>query len=374
MSEMRGEREKEAQKHDFKMRMSAKVRSLLDEGIAVKDIARMLGAESFVRMGRTKKSGADFDVAGFVDAEIKRGMHLVLPERFIKRSKVTLPPGEGEVKKRSGAGETFERPEIVHRTAALIELLSRLQLSYTLGEGTNDPSMVRKLSYADVYIAELKKLILVNDEALNATFIVHKVEDTKTEETFLDKTKDELYALESSGKVSIVRYTGGIEQWQKKVEHLLHIVEPTPQTREKAARGEYEIAPPGWVTAKGLSDEMLVDYSTVKPRVEAQRKLHPEWFMEYLVPSIKRPEEHIHPVLVAMVREQIEGKGEAAPRGWITIRAVAEQCGADRDTLAERYLPALRKTRPEWFRNYLDAIKQLREHLHPDAVAYILAQ
>lgn len=129
-----------------------------------------------------------------------------------------------------------------------------------------------------------------------------------------------------------------------------------------------EVAPEGWITRHELATLLKVSYNLIEKRAALYRNEHPEWFKEYLA-SNQNLAEYISPDLVEIIKEKISDRN-LAPDGWLTNRNIANILGVGK-TKIKKMSESFRKTRPEWFRYYLDRTKKLSEHYHPDLIKII---
>ncbi len=189
---------------------------------SLKTIAEILGATKYlsvIDVGNGKAPVLHFDVRSFVGElkSTKKLQTLVMPSAIGITNETFLPPDAGEIK--TGGGTGIEQKDVIPRTRYLIEVLSELDLAYKVYNGVNQPNMMRKLSYQAFVIPDIKKLVLVNNEEGNATFIIHDAEE-EVWRHFVSKTKDELKSLDQ-GKVTVVFFNKSPEEWKQEMTLLL---------------------------------------------------------------------------------------------------------------------------------------------------------
>jgi plasmid maintenance system antidote protein VapI len=356
---------------------------LTKTGVHLPEIVRFLGAEEYLsNIGTAKNPVFRFDVKSFIESRSPEEETIILPDSITHTNEVILPPDEGEIL--SGSGKGIEKKDIIPRTARFIELLSDLNLHYSVIEGTNDPKMMRALSYRAFNIPDLKKLTFVNDEEGNATFVINDF-DSETEKVnqYASLTKDQLKDL-PIGRMTLVVYPGTLEEWAIAIRTALEDqkkpYEATTRTGAEEKRGQeqfagkaqHEKAPEGWLTAFGVGNRLGLGSSTIKRAADQQREMHPNWFADYLDEANNR-REHYSPELVGHIMKEITLRGEQAPEGWMTTTGLAKQLAVSEKTI-KRVVDQQRKTHPEWFRPYV--IDSIRPFLHysPELVEYVIKE
>jgi len=335
-------------------------------------IAQILGAEKFITITQIKGQApvTSLDVSGFItDLQATNNLHdLKLPERLSKLNRTILPPDVGEIITGSGAG--IEKKKIIPRSRYLMEILADLNLSYTSDNGTNDPNMMRGLSYVAFTIPEINTLILVNDEENNATFVIHNVnEDTENNrDFFIGLTKDQIKTY-TTEKVAVVRFDKTATEWKEEITKLLVF---GPQVEKKQTENKIdneEIAPEGWMTKYELEGITKRDYSTINRYAKQFKSENPDWFKPYTNKKTKKFSEHYHPDLVKKIEEYF-GIREKAPEGWETKKGIGKKIKRAEDTI-QRHANQFRNKHPEWFKPYDDILGRNTEHYHPDLVKLI---
>lgn len=130
-----------------------------------------------------------------------------------------------------------------------------------------------------------------------------------------------------------------------------------------------ELAPDGWITCGGLSNELKIEYKVIKKIDKKYRISNPEWFKRYL-DSRGRLFEHYSPELVEEIKKVIDSR-ERAPEGWITETSLyGSNLGIGRKTLIN-LVDKYKNTNPEWAGEYLSKRGRLLEHYSPELVEKI---
>lgn len=192
----------------------------------LKTIAEMLGATRYLTLEEVGKGYAPvwrLDVRGFIgDLKQSHQLHdLSMPKDIVVSNSIILPPDHGELF--TGSGRGIEAKKIIPRSRYLIEVLTGLGLSYSVHEGQNTPNMMRGLSYQAFVIPQVNKIIFINNEEGNATFLVHDImkDDVDGELQFYTAlTKDQLKAL-GPEKVSVVQFDKTPDQWKEEITRII---------------------------------------------------------------------------------------------------------------------------------------------------------
>lgn len=348
------------------------LRLMNDTKLPIRDIARMLNAENFLQSG--PKGSVTFKVKDWSNDEVTRATSenrpiVKLPFLADQINETILPPGQGEIITGSGNGDMvdFDNRNIIHRTKALIDLLSGMNLNYKLINGTNDPNMIRQLSYTVVILPEKQKVIFVNDEENNATYIVHDV--TENWKTYQQMTKDELKEQMVSGKVSRVVFDKSMDGWKNEISQIITADFGNTQIQKNLVSKKTP-APEGWMTNSGLATTLRSTYDTIKRIAERHRNNHPEWFSGEYVDKLKRPAEHLSPKLIEIISKELSEK-TPAPDGWLTNTGLAAKLNTHIQT-TERIANLHRVGHPEWFSSeYVDKKNKKAEHFAPKLVEII---
>lgn len=346
--------------------------SLLKKGTRLADIVDILDAQEFLENIEAKKGQppvAHFDVDKFIEKRTSEKRKIALPEEYIKLDEVILPPSEMEMK--TGSGNGFKEAGIIPRSTMLMETLAELGLKYSIIEGKNDPKMVRKLSYLVFNVPSIGKLVLVNDEEGNATFIIHKAEEEEWKD-YMKKTKEELskmpYNLVSSINYPDKNKEGHEERWKGKISDLILRGPLLPKEAE-----EYLLAPEGWMTMHAIGLSLGIGDKLVKGIVDKFREDRPEWFVDYRTkPGNVR--EHFGPELIEILKakaKKLESIQEA-PEGWLTRTAMSHKFDFHSYSI-QKEIEKHQKDHPEWIKEFKvrGKISIVKEHLHPMLVDLI---
>lgn len=343
---------------------------LLEKGTRLADVVEILDAREFLKQIETKKGQppvVHFDVDNFVKKRISENRKISLPEEYTKIGEVILPPSEMEM--RAGSGSGFKETGIILRSTMLMEVLAELDLKYSVIEGKNDPKMVRKLSYLIFTLPSIGKLVFVNDEEGNATFIVHKAEPEEWKK-YMEMTKEELSEM-PCGVVSSVNYPNKNkenhqEKWKNKIKHLV-------SADPKELMNKERLVPEGWLVAYSVAKLIGgVTNITVQRIAEQFRMDHPEWFRKYKSPRHQggRILEYYSPELVAKIQDDYKKTG-SAPEGWRTGNSLVEEIKVFPMTI-QRYASKYKEKHPDWFRVCKNVQGKEIEHYSPELVEIII--
>ncbi len=298
--------------------LERKLLALLRPGVRLEDVADILDARdcliSVPGHGR-RPSALRFDVQAFVDRELGKLRPLKLPDDIDTSDEVLIPPDAAEVVIGQGEGR-LEEKVVIPRTRYLIELLTEMNLDYSIKSGRVDKAtMMRGQTYVAFFIPALKKIVLVCNEEGNRTFVVHRVETTKDITSYTALTKEELKDLKPDAEVTNVIWPASgdtanvVAVWKELVKNQL-LTAPQPYapeavpTRPTPERVDVPPAPEGWMTRRALARELERSGDFISRLVEQYRPIHPGWFAEYMAPSGK-VFEHLHPDLVAAIHSRI---------------------------------------------------------------------
>lgn len=359
----------------YKESIDQQVRALLKDGSSLKQIATALGAEAFYDTIERSRSGNPvdhFSVKGFVDHQISSGKFLRLPQRITETNEVILPSDSNEIITGSGTG--MEQKKMVPRNQAIMELLSNLGLEYEIVDGVNSPNMFRKSVYRIYSVDKLAKLVFVNDEEDNATYIIH-AEKGESWQNFARLTKNQLQELPTD-RYRKIRYPSDIEKWKADLEASLTeqrfplIEQEEPSDGEKK---EYSLAPVGWYTRTTLADKLGTAHSVIKRISDIykgdEEKRYNHWFHDYYNESSRTPREYLHPDLVAIISADLNSR-EFPPQGWVNNHSLTTKWNVANETI-KKLSRELSKDNPEWIKPYKDLTKKMVDHFHPDLVAKI---
>lgn len=362
----------ESADHKLKNEINLKLALLLRKGIPLGDIVDMLDAKEFLTYIQVKKGQAPvahFSVDKFVKQRTIESRKISLPDDYTKLDEVILPPSEMEIT--TGSGNGFKEAGIIPRSALLMETLAELGLKYSVVEGENDPKMMRKLSYLIFILPSIEKLVLVNNEEGNATFIIHKAKQEEWKE-YMNKTKEELSAMPYD-LVSVVKYpdknkAGHGEKWRSEIKNLVvDGVRPIEAKPEKVNDDkEIEFVPDGWQLTKLLAEECKTDFYTLKKHANTYRLEYPDWFKTFKS-STGKSFEYYSPELCKIIKEKFS---DLPPEGWMTSTALYKYSGIATKTI-QNFCKRYRQEKPEWFRNFRGRRVLSGEYLHPDLVEII---
>ncbi|MEO8065809.1 MAG: hypothetical protein ABI643_03070 [Candidatus Doudnabacteria bacterium] len=304
-----------------------------------------------------------------MNEQIEHGTFLRMPDSFIEMDSVILPPDErGSLVKGSEVGMRETSP--VPRSRYLVEALSEQGLHYNMASGTPSQESMRKSDYLMFYLPDAKKLILVNDEASQATFVVHDIESKMEDwQKVYSLTKSQLKDSQEY-RIDTVMYLGDPDKWKQKITELILNVE---QPEKKYS--EYEKAPEDWKTNRALVDELGRSFEKVKNLAEPFRIEHPDWFKIYLN-KIGQPNEHYSPEFVEAIRESSKKITHPPEReGWQVISSIAQELSVPEKKVwhkrVQRIAQKFRSTHPEWFRIFLDKAEKPMEHYRRELVEKI---
>lgn len=328
--------EVEMRKETYRRETNSRLENLLGGGAPLKDIADLLDAREFLNYHpapRGKQPVVTFDAAGFINRETAKKTPLQVPETFVKLPAVIIPPDAGELQK-TGSEAGFEKKEIIPRSRFLIEFLSDAKEPYSVIEGTNSPGMIRGLSYRVFILPRMEKIVFINDEEGNATFVVHnEPHPEKSFAQYAALSKEQLKALPDT-KISHLIYQRSKEAWLQNMEPLL-TASPVSfeelEDLENFSREKNEApAPlPGWLHSTGIlkAAGMVKNTNTLiflKKALDAQREIHPEWFGFYK--SARKVVTYFHPDLVKKVLDQISERKKTSNKasdGMAPVRVLS---------------------------------------------------
>lgn len=233
--------------------------ALLARRVSVERIADILGARDFLthRRGLTT-----LDVGGFIESRQPASKPFRLPEQIEPAGPVILPPGAGVIAQGDGT-ESLEAAH-VERTAYFVEVLSELDLPYSVQDGMVTETMVRREPYVAFILPTIQKLAFVCNEAGNATYIVHDVESLAEWHEYAAKHKVE--ELRPDPRVDWIAWNSDVEAWKTAITLAL--------TRDRA------IQPPTHEHLEGLSP---LDETPHNPEETSFDGQHPATSSEPLV-------------------------------------------------------------------------------------------
>jgi len=206
----------------YKQGISDQITKLTSKRVSLKDVANLLGAQAFLTFDERNQSWK-FNAKGFIDQSAQNHSFIKLPDNITILAETILPPQEGETIM-TGSGAGMEKKEIIPRSRYLMEVLAEMNLSYEVIEGTNDPKMMRQLSYQAFIIKSADKIVFINDEEGNATFVVFNAPaDLEEVKKVLALKKDE---LRGQPNVETIIYPGDSEKWKDEMKAVLQQDEP----------------------------------------------------------------------------------------------------------------------------------------------------
>ncbi len=371
MSELNLSHEREARIMEFRREANARLVNLLKPCLPMMEIAQLLGAEDLItveKAGRGQKPVYHLNVQAFIQREIDRGTFLRLPDSFEKIDDTVLPPDKGETI-RGGSGEGVEEKKIVPRSQYLVEVLTELNQPYQVISGTNTANMVRGESYQMFVVPGLEKVVLVNNEEGNATFIV-SVSEPGEYSAIMGLTKDGLKNL-GEEKVAVVIHLGNVIEWKQKIKLFL-----TKEFRSDGkiddAEPEPEVALAGWTTNKALSRDLGVNPHTTKLILDRYITAHPD--LEAKLIRLRGTSKYLHPELVAYIRTDVENRAKP-PEGWQVVSSLEDKTtGKTIQRLVNKNIQLHGKKVDEWVGDYVGATGKPSRHLHPELIRLITAE
>ncbi|MFA6475638.1 MAG: hypothetical protein WCV88_05605 [Patescibacteria group bacterium] len=363
---------------NYELELSQRLEKLLETNLSVTVIAEILDAKEFLQQDGKGRSSAyqRFDAKQYIRHAVDRakvaGIFLELPQGALSIEDIILPPDVGEMQQGEGEGSVEEGRD-VPRTKYLIEVLSVLQAPYSIIDGQTDSRMMREQSYKIFLIPDHQKIIFVNNEFGNATFVVHQLAGPGDWRTFSMLTKDELKLQAETGLVTPVIWTTEPE-WKERMRILimqegsLPPATPIESVEQSVAKRTVELPPDGWVTNLQLAREQRKDFDTIKKIIMRYRATYPEWFGQYKK-KMGPPAEYISPELADIIRTELQII-EAAPDGWLIPRGLGKLLGKDVSSVTSR-AEKHRTTHPEWFRVYQPRHGRATEYIAPELIALI---
>ncbi len=338
-------REAIGKNENFRIQTSRKIEEYLREGLPVAEMAQILNAKDFVGVERRKgKEFTHFRVKEYVDSLIARGSELQLPEQIIQSNEVILPPDQGEIQQAVTGKNKLEKPKYIPRTQFLMEVLSDMQIPYSVISGRNDPNMVRKLSYQTFVLQGESKIIMVNNEEGNATYVIRNVENpTENWGHYSKMTKQQLQELES--RVVQINYSNDPTKWKERLRTKLSKEAEQikkPRNTKKIALHGLDDLPEGWKSASDLAHDLGVDFSVIKKELDG---LGIEDKTQCFRNKIGRAHNYISPEAIRAITSKINGRADV-PDGWKTLGQLADEMGLDISTI-HRKLGKYEKNNPE---------------------------
>lgn len=131
-------------------------------------------------------------------------------------------------------------------------------------------------------------------------------------------------------------------------------------------------APEGWLTTHGLAVLLNVTTATIErivTNIVGQDEQAKGYLQNYL-DSVGKQALHCSPELVKLIIESYNSRGESAPEGWLTNRALAAELEVDFGTV-QKVAGEYAISNPDWFVNYLNKINRPNIHYSPELVQII---
>jgi len=356
-----------------KKALHEKIARLL-QGVPLREVARLLGAEDLIEIVRIGRQAPvkRLNVEAFVERELKRGNMLRLPDSITKLEMTIVPPDEGEMIRQGEGDAPFREKRIFPRSHHLVEILTVLKEPYSITTGTNGKDMMRGESYQMFSIPGLQRIVLVNDEEGNATFII-SADDPDEMEHLMTQTKNELRSL-GDEKMRALHYPGDPGKW--KAELLILLQEPFADSlkkkqrpRGKDANAEVAVAPDGWMNERNLA--LYLGISRNKTAVLVERNLTecPEW-VEMFRNERNHILEYYHPDLIEACKEYLTSLPPEVPDGWKTNAAMARELSVNQQT-TQRLIESEGAAHPEWTAKYRTPDGHINVFVSPELSARI---
>lgn len=363
--------------HKLRNEINLKLALLLRKGIPLGDIVDMLDAKEFLTYIQVKKgqaSVAHFSVDKFVKQRTIESRKISLPDDYTKLAEVILPPSEMEIA--TGSGNGFKEAGVIPRSALLMETLAELGLKYSVVEGENDPKMMRKLSYLIFILPSIEKLVLVNNEEGNATFIIHKAKQEEWKE-YMNKTKEELSTMPYD-LLSVVKYPdknkeGHANKWKAEIRSLVvngaRLLEIKPENI--TSNEEMGYAPEGWMVACSIAKSLGANNYTIERYAEKYKSEKPEWFRAYKTKfrKVGSVSEYYSPELVEKIKKDYLSI-ESLPERWVVTWSLANSLNIASETV-KKEVEEYRSLHPGWLKVYRKKGGAITEYISPELAKII---
>lgn len=137
-----------------------------------------------------------------------------------------------------------------------------------------------------------------------------------------------------------------------------------------------EKPPEGWLTNTNLADQLGVTPPTIERIAQDIVVDNPDdesISIQNYLDNANRVAPHYNPELIKRIIEKYQNRGEQAPDGWITNKALASELEVDFETV-QKAANAYREKEPEWFKSYLNTINRASIHFSPELAEIIRAQ
>ncbi len=353
--------ELQARIESYSLEIANQLKHLLANRASIQQIAELVDAKKFLSFNESDKTW-HFDVRGFIQERARLGSFVKFPDNISRIFDTIVPPDQGEIVTGSGTG--MESKDLIPRSVYLAELLSDQNIGYEVVEGVNNPSMMRKESYRAFLLKDAGKVVLVNNEEGNASFVIKDVGSDEEVAELLSLTKDQ---LKDRPNVVTVVYPGDKEKWKDKIREALLTGEKIVTNKTENQRTN-EQPPEGWAGLNALSLELTRSRDSVLKVAEYYREKNPEWFKSFK--SGRWDAQYFSPQLTELLRKQL-APFEVAPNSWVSVVSMKTAFGIDRGTVY-KIADAYRKNHPEWFQTYkISEAKRTAEFISPELVEIV---
>nr|NQU94193.1 hypothetical protein [Bacteroidota bacterium] len=244
---------KEKLRQDLNRRIFELIRQ---SGLRINEIAELLDANDFLHEKKGKgRSGAVFelDVKKIVEERLKKAEDEKPVFRPPSHTDVVnfpavLTTGKGRLMEGEGEGLLHDT---VERLKYFGELMNTMNLEYELYQSTDSSRTLREHPYYICVIKSKQKIVLINEEKGNTTFVLHGIRDDWKE--YVNKEKIFFSELALEGVASRIDWPkkDASETWKANVQRALASRSDETAFKEAWARvstGEKETTPEEWVT------------------------------------------------------------------------------------------------------------------------------
>ncbi len=133
---------------------------------------------------------------------------------------------------------------------------------------------------------------------------------------------------------------------------------------------EYEPAPEGWMTVRGIIKHIKKEAEWINRQITEILQIHPEFAPMFYLDKVNKPAEHYPPELLPLLLERAN-EYEPAPEGWMTAYSIAEYIGRNRKLLEQR-LSEISQQNPNLRpKIYLNIIGRPFNHYPPDILRHL---
>jgi hypothetical protein len=374
----------------------AQIRALADKGVPLAEVAALLGAQKYFSVEKKPRRAPvyRFRVRDFLE---EKGYLPRLPQEYLHLGEMVLPPDRREAGETTGEGGGMEK-QLFPKTETLLELLSELRIDYLLADGKNDEGVFRSLSYAVFGLLALRKLVMVNNEEGNATFIIHDVDIEWTREALRRYTalkKNELKEL-FADRLLVVDYPVSEENhrlaWKERMRAALlsenvsetasSRIEKNPSLNQKQNEAKaierigIEAAKvlrgQGWMIQNDVATLLGISKLTVSRYGKKHVALHPEWIKEVSRDRSGNISLLYSPDLIKAIKNDL-GERVNLEDGWRTIGSLYRELGFAEASLKEMAL-VHKDVHPEWFKYGVSREGKMRLHCSPELVKILRKQ